>query len=174
VAQYVGILDGASGVWGVRVPDFPGCHGGGSTPDAALADAISALREFAAHEMARGVEIRPPRALREVMADPIADFDPTAGESLIMVPLLLDRGRSVKANISLDAGLLEAIDEEAERRGLTRSAFFTSAALDKIRQAEIEISRAKPRNADVFQAAERQIRKPVGTGNRADARRSKR
>jgi hypothetical protein len=108
------------------------------------------------------------------MADPIADFDPSAGESLIMVPLLLDRGRSVKANISLDAGLLEAIDEEAERRGLTRSAFFTSAALDKIRQAEIETSRAKPHNADVFQAAKRQIRKSVGTGTRADARRSKR
>jgi len=43
----------------------------------------------------------------------------------------------VKANISLDAGLLEAIDEEAERRGLTRSALLTSAALDKIEQVEL-------------------------------------
>jgi Ribbon-helix-helix protein, copG family len=34
----------------------------------------------------------------------------------------------VKANISLDAGLLEAIDEEAERRGITRSGFLASAA----------------------------------------------
>ena len=52
-----------------------------------------------------------------------------------MVPLLLDKGRSVKANVSLDAGTLEAIDEEAERRGLTRSKFLASAALDKIGRA---------------------------------------
>ena len=42
MAQYVGILDGAKDVWGIRIPDFPGCHGGGSTPEAALADAIGA------------------------------------------------------------------------------------------------------------------------------------
>ena len=174
MAQYVGILDGSRDVWGVRIPDFPGCHGGGNTPETALADAISALREFAAHQVAKGAEVMPPRALAEVMADPAADFDPSAGESLIMVPLLLDRGRSVKANISLDAGLLETIDEEAERRGLTRSAFFTSAALDKIARADIERHRVKPRNADVSQAVERQIRKAVGSGKQTDVKRGRR
>jgi hypothetical protein len=48
------------------------------------------------------------------------------------VPLVLDTGRPVKANLSLDAGLLNAIDEAAERRGLTRSAFLASAAREKI------------------------------------------
>jgi hypothetical protein len=38
----------------------------------------------------------------------------------------------VKADLSLDAGLLSAIDEAAERRGLTRSAFLASAAREKI------------------------------------------
>jgi predicted RNase H-like HicB family nuclease len=42
---YVGILDGAGEGWGVRVRDCPGCHGGGATADAAISDAISALRE---------------------------------------------------------------------------------------------------------------------------------
>ncbi|TIL61817.1 MAG: DNA-binding protein, partial [Mesorhizobium sp.] len=28
MTRYVGILDGADDVWGVRVPDLPGCHGG--------------------------------------------------------------------------------------------------------------------------------------------------
>ena len=37
VTQYVGILDGSGTVWGVRVPDLPGCHGGGETPEAAIA-----------------------------------------------------------------------------------------------------------------------------------------
>jgi hypothetical protein len=55
-----------------------------------------------------------------------------ADELAVMVPLLLVRGRPVRADISLDAGLLEAIDAEAARRGLTRSAFLVSAAIDKI------------------------------------------
>ena len=49
-----------------------------------------------------------------------------------MIPLLLDRGRLVRANVSLDAGLLDQIDAEAKRRGVTRSAILISAAVDKI------------------------------------------
>jgi metal-responsive CopG/Arc/MetJ family transcriptional regulator len=45
---------------------------------------------------------------------------------------MLDAGRAVKANLSLDAGLLEAIDDAAKAHGLTRSAFITSAAREKI------------------------------------------
>ena len=48
------------------------------------------------------------------------------------MPLVLDAGRPFKANLSLDAGLLEAIDAAAERRGLTRSAFLASAAREKV------------------------------------------
>jgi predicted RNase H-like HicB family nuclease len=131
VASYVGILDGSDDVWGVRIPDVPGCHVGGPTPEAALADAISALREVAAYCVEHGVAIPAARAMAEVIGDEGAEYDPTK-ESLVLVPLLLDRGRPVKASISLDAGLLEAIDEEARRRGLTRSAFLVGAAIDKI------------------------------------------
>ena len=51
---------------------------------------------------------------------------------LALVPLVRDSGRPVKANLSLDAGLLEAIDDAARAIGLTRSAFLVSAARDKI------------------------------------------
>lgn len=44
MTYYVGILDGSGSVWGVRIPDVPGCHGGGNSAEAAIADAISALR----------------------------------------------------------------------------------------------------------------------------------
>lgn len=60
-----------------------------------------------------------------------------------MIPLLLDRGQSVRANISLDAGLLEAFDTEASRCSLTRSAFFVSAAMVKV----VGVERATPRPA---------------------------
>ena len=48
------------------------------------------------------------------------------------MPLLLDSGRAVRANLSLDAGLLDAIDKAAKAHGLTRSAFLASVAREKI------------------------------------------
>lgn len=134
MTHYVGILDGDANVWGIRLPDLPGCHGGGQSAEAALADVTSALREVAAHLVTTGRGLPEPRSVKAIVADPYAEYDPSK-ESLVMVPLLLDRGRPVRANISLDAGLLETIDAEAKRRGLTRSAFLASAAIDKITQA---------------------------------------
>jgi predicted RNase H-like HicB family nuclease len=93
MAQYIGILDGSKDVWGVRIPDVPGCHGGGATPEAAIADAISALREFAAHQWAKGIAIAPPRVVRKVIRDKEAQFKPGAGEGIVMVPLILDQAR---------------------------------------------------------------------------------
>jgi predicted RNase H-like HicB family nuclease len=131
VAQYVGILDGAGDVWGVRIPDFPGCYGGGPTAEDALKDAINALREVAAHYVSKGRAVPAPRTMDEIRRDEAAAYDPRS-ESMVMVPLLLDTARPVRANISIDAGTLEAIDEEAEKRGLTRSSFLASAAVEKI------------------------------------------
>ena len=54
------------------------------------------------------------------------------GESAVMIPLLIDPGRTVRANVSFDAALLDAIDAAAKERGLTRSAFLASAARGKI------------------------------------------
>jgi len=126
MTHYVGILDGQGSTWGVRVPDLPGVHGGGETAEAAIADAISAAREWAASVAAKGTPIPKARTLAEVMPEV------EAGEASVMIPLLLDKGRTVKANVTFDAGLLEAIDAEAKQRGLTRAAFLASAARDKI------------------------------------------
>lgn len=124
---FVGILDGKGKTWGVRIPDVPGCHGGGATPEAAIQDAISALREMG-EEAGRAT----PRDAQAIIKDRDAEFRPSAGESLVIVPFLADSGVPAKANISLDERHLQAIDEAAKRRGITRSAFLVSAALDKI------------------------------------------
>jgi predicted RNase H-like HicB family nuclease len=130
MTHYVGVLDGSDDVWGVRVPDLPGCHGGGYTPDAAIADAVSSMREWAETMLSRGASLPRARSVADLLkAD---EIDVGAGESAVMVPLVIDSGRSVRANLSLDAGLLAAIDAESTRRGLTRSAFIASAARDKI------------------------------------------
>jgi predicted RNase H-like HicB family nuclease len=132
VTYFVGILDGSGSVWGVSVPDMPGCHGGGSSPDAAIADAIQAMSAWAQHAVTSGHDVPVARSVVDVIADLDVAFDPTLGEATVMLPLVLEVGRAVRANISLDAGTLEAIDAEAKRIGLTRSAFMASAALDKI------------------------------------------
>jgi predicted RNase H-like HicB family nuclease len=108
VIYYVGILDGADDVWGVRIPDCPGCHGGGATPEAAISDAISALREWAAMR-ADGVEVPAARTAAEILADPENRPDFAAGESAVLIPLMLDAGRTVRANVTFDAGLLERL-----------------------------------------------------------------
>lgn len=132
MVRYVGIVDGAGDVWGVVIPDFPGCHGGGSNVREAIDDATSALSEVAADMIASGEQLPAPTDLAELLRQRAEDGEPPGGAAYI--PLLIDKGRSVKANISLDAGLLEAIDEAAKIRGLTRSSFLASAAREKITQ----------------------------------------
>jgi len=123
MTYYVGVLDGGGDVWGVRIPDIPGCVGGGETPEAAIANAAEALRDVAAHRREGGFALPQPMSLTEIMA---------SGEIAVMIPLLLDSGRTVRANVSFDAALLEAIDAAAKARGISRSAFLASAARGKI------------------------------------------
>lgn len=129
MVKYLAIVDGAKDVWGVTFPDFPGCHGGGATPADAVEDATRALRVFAADMIADGEGLPEPMGFDQARDWMKRERVPGG---LVYVPLVLDKRRSVKANISMDAGLLEAIDQAAKERGLTRSAFLASAALDKI------------------------------------------
>ena len=125
---HVGILDGSGDVWGVRIADVPGCVGAGATPDAAVLDATVALRDVMAYKRSGGFPL--PQA--SSLADILASDEIAPGETTVMIPLALDSGRTVRANLTLDAGLLEAIDTEAQLRGITRSSFFASAAREKI------------------------------------------
>jgi predicted RNase H-like HicB family nuclease len=130
MTHYVGILDGSEAVWGVRVPDLPGCHGGGVSPEEAIADVTSAVREWAEARLAKHLPLPGSRTVAELLKQD--EIHIASGESAVMIPVLIDSGRPVRANLSIDAGLLAAIDEEAGRRGLTRSAFIASAAREKI------------------------------------------
>jgi predicted RNase H-like HicB family nuclease len=131
--RYVALLDGRAGAYGVIVPDLPGCSSGGSTIDEAVANAQEAVALWADEMAAQGGEVPRPRSMEEALADPEIATAVHAGTSaLIMVPLVRDSGRPTRINVSLDRGLLEAIDEAAAARKLTRSAFLASAAREKI------------------------------------------
>jgi predicted RNase H-like HicB family nuclease len=128
MVTYVGVLDGSGSVWGVRLPDLAGCVGGGETPEAAIADATSALRDVAAHRRTAERPLPVPSSVTAILAS----GEVGAGETIVLIPLVLDSGRTVRANLTLDAGLLEAIDKAAGDRGVSRSAFIADAARDKL------------------------------------------
>ena len=130
--RYIALVDGNAGAYGVVVPDLPGCTSAGPTTDEALRNSIEAVRLWVEDAIDDGEALPPPRSVEALRADPEIAAALAAGAVLGMVPLVLDTGRAVRANLSLDAGLLDAIDEAAKAHGLTRSAFLASAAREKI------------------------------------------
>jgi predicted RNase H-like HicB family nuclease len=130
--RYIALVDGKPGAYGVVVPDLPGCTSGGKTVDAALRNAVEAVRLWAEDARAEGETMPRARTIEVIRRDGEVAAALVEGAVLAVVPLLLDAGRPAKANLSVDAGLLEAIDEAAEAHGLTRSAFIASAAREKI------------------------------------------
>lgn len=132
MTRYVALVDGEAGTYGVIVPDLPGCTSGGATTDEALRNAIEAVRLWAEDAIADGEALPVPRSAEALRADPEIAEAIAGGAALAIVPLLIDLGRPAKANLSIDAGLLAAIDEAAAARGLTRSAFLAGAAREKI------------------------------------------
>jgi predicted RNase H-like HicB family nuclease len=121
-----------SRAYGVIVPDLPGCTSGGPTIDDALRNAVEPVTLWIEDARADGERIPKARPAEKMRRDTDVAAALADGGVLAYVPLVLDAARPVKANLSLDAGLLNAIDEAAERRGLTRSAFLASAAGEKI------------------------------------------
>jgi predicted RNase H-like HicB family nuclease len=130
--RFVVVIDGKAGAFGLWVPDMPGCTSMGKTMDDTLRNAQEALRMWAEDAIADGESVPVPRSFEEIVKERDVAEALREGAVLAVVPLLIESGRPVKANLSLDAWLLAAIDDAAAARGLTRSAFLSSAAREKI------------------------------------------
>jgi predicted RNase H-like HicB family nuclease len=128
MSRYTVLIDGSRGGYGVTVPDLPGCAAMGKTVDAALANAASAMRDWAEVTEESGSKIPQPRRPEKVAADPDVKTALAEGAVLASVPLVRESGKPTKANLSLDSGVLAAIDAEAKRRKLTRSAYVQAMA----------------------------------------------
>ena len=132
--RYVALVDGKKGAYGVVVPDLPGCTSQGKTLDAAYRNAIEAVRLWVEDALEDGEKIPHARSMADLAGDNEVRRALAGGAVMVVVPLVRDIGRPVRANVSMDAGTLTAIDEEAKAHGLTRSAFLASAALEKIQR----------------------------------------
>jgi predicted RNase H-like HicB family nuclease len=132
IGRYLVLIDGKPGAYGIVVPDLPGCTSGAATTDEALRNAAEAIRLWAEDALADGEKIPKPRSAEQLRKDKDVARALAEGAALAVVPLVIDSGRPAKANLSLDSGLLSAIDEAATARGLTRSSFLATAAREKI------------------------------------------
>ena len=111
--------------YGVSFPDAPGCFAAADELDGLIPAAVEALTLWA-----EGGELPRPRDMEVIRAE-VAD-ELVAGAALVAVPLVVRAHVPRRVNVSLDRGVLEAIDAEARRRGMTRSAFLAEAALNEI------------------------------------------
>jgi predicted RNase H-like HicB family nuclease len=128
MSRYVALIDGKAGAYGVVFPDLPGCTAMGKTTDEALANAADALRDWAELAEEQGGKVPQPRPIESLRRDPDVKPALAEGAGLATVPLVRETGKPVKANLSIDSGVLAAMDEEARRRNLTRSAFVEMLA----------------------------------------------
>ncbi len=111
--------------FGVQFPDLPGCFSAADDIEDVIPNAVEALSLW--FEDAEDIEPRPVEAIR---ADAAADL--AEGAFLVMVPWIGRNSKPARVNISLDRGMLDAIDTAAAVRRLTRSAFLAEAARNEI------------------------------------------
>lgn len=108
--------------FGVQFPDLPGCFSAADAQDDIVANASEAVALYL-----EDIDEAPPASDFESIQHLFAD-DLKTGAFLVLVPYIRDTGRIVRVNISMDKGMLDAIDREAERRKVNRSAFLAAAA----------------------------------------------
>lgn len=116
----------ADSAYGVTFPDLPGCF--------SAADELADVLPNACEALELWFEDQPmiqPRNLDAITLEAASEL--AAGAFMLAVPHLTSAGRSVRVNLSLDKGVLEAIDTAASLRKLTRSAFIAEAARNEIR-----------------------------------------
>ena len=131
--HYVAVVEkDAESAFGVWFPDVEGCFSAGDTLDEAVVNAGAALRQHAEALESAGKDVPAARDVEAVLRDKDVKAAVKADALLFAVPLLVDAGRTVRINVSLDTALVVQIDEAAQARGLTRSAFIAQAAREKI------------------------------------------
>ncbi len=116
--------------FGVSFPDLPSVFSAVDREEDLIANAIEALRLWGVDE-----PMPSPSSYEEVTAREDVRAELAKGAFLVRIPVIEDDTRVVRANVTFEKGMLDAIDAAARERGLTRSAFLASAARKEIEAA---------------------------------------
>ncbi|MBP2550622.1 putative RNase H-like HicB family nuclease [Neorhizobium galegae] len=117
----------ADSAFGVSFPDLPGVFSAADAESDLVSNSVEALRLWAEDET-----LPDPTPIEVLLARDDIRAELGLGAVLMRIPLIEDDSRVVRANVTFEAGTLKAIDDEAARRGLTRSAFLASCARKEI------------------------------------------
>jgi len=115
----------ADSAYGVHFPDIPGCFSAADEKENILSSAVEALALYL-----EGEEIPNARDMFELQDEVQQDL--ADGAILMAVPFVNTVNKLARINVSIDAGVLNAIDTVASERKVTRSAFIAQAALNEI------------------------------------------
>jgi predicted RNase H-like HicB family nuclease len=113
--------------FGVSFPDFPGCVTAGKTLEEARRMAAEALALHIQGMAEDGETIPEPSTLDDVADDPAIK-----GAVAFLVSVGLDK--TVRVNITARESQIEAIDQRAVEKGMTRSAYMVQAAVGRLRK----------------------------------------
>ncbi len=116
--------------FGISFPDLPSVFSAADDEEEIVPNAVDALRLLAEDE-----ELPVPSSHADILARADVRQELKEGGFLIRVPVIEDDTRTVRANITMEAGTLAAIDMAAKERGLTRSAFLASCARKEIERS---------------------------------------
>ena len=130
--RYFALIAGSAGAYGVTFPDLPGCTAMAATLDAALSAGSDALGDWIRTVEATGGAVPPPRPAEALRHDTDVSEALAAGASLAAVLLVRSTGKPLRANLSLDEGIVSAIDAAARSRGVTRSAMVEILAREHL------------------------------------------
>ena len=129
MSHYIAIVHKDAGsAYGLSFPDLPGCFSASDSADEILPHAMEALELFADDTR----DLPAPSSIEAIKSMPEIRTDLATGAFLVSVPLVRNSGKSARVNITLDKGLLQAIDETAAQRKMTRSGFLAQAAQKEI------------------------------------------
>jgi predicted RNase H-like HicB family nuclease len=128
IAIYPAIVERAREGFSVFFPDLPGCVSAGSTIQQAALNAEEALSGHLLVSAQYSEAVSEPTALDQL------EFDPDIEEIARILVRAERPGKSVRLNITLDEGLVAAIDRVAKNR----SGFLADAARHELATRRLE------------------------------------
>jgi len=109
--------------FGVSFPDIPDCFAAADTYGEIMQNSIAALDDY----FADGHEYPEPKGLEQIQTDFAEDL--AHGAILMMIPVITADTKTERINVTIERGLLKAIDEAQNMSGIpTRSAWLAMAA----------------------------------------------
>ena len=116
--RYPALITGSGGDYQAAFPDLAGCTASGETIDQAILHAEAAMQGWMDEAQAENRHIPAPSRPEDVIVPP--------GSTLTSILLVRveRKSQSARFNILIDPGVMQAMDSEADRRGMTRKRYL--------------------------------------------------